>query len=450
MRDLVLTVKDGKFTQRVLQSAARPGARRVFANTAWLFAERAVRLGVGVVVTALVARYLGPDRFGLLSYAIAFASLFGAIATLGLDEIVIRDIVRSPGASAEILGTTFVLKLAASIVTVALAVGGIALVRPGDTGYLALVAVVSAGTVFTAFNAIDLWFQSQVLSKHVVLARNTSYLLTAGARLTLVWVSAPVIAFAALLSGELLLTAISLSFAYHITGKSFRCWHVTIRRGRTLLAQSWPLMLSGIAILIYMRIDVIMLGQMTSETEVGIYGAATRLSEIWYVVPLAIVSSVFPAIVRSREADRLLYNRRLLRLLSLMSMLAIGVALPLTFLSGWLVAIVFGPSFHAAAPVLAIHIWAALFVFWGVAQQPWFVNEGLMRLSLTRTACGAVVNVVLNLFLIPAYGSIGAAISTVIAYAVAVVLLNAFDSRTRDIFVLQLKSLFPRSLFGRA
>ena len=111
----------------------------------------------------------------------------------------------------------------------------------------------------------------------------------------------------------------------------------------------------------------------------------------------------------------------------------------------------FGHRYDAAAPVLAVHIWASLFVAWGVAQEPWNIAEGLLRLTLIRTVIGAAVNIGLNLALIPRYGSLGAAWATLIAYAFAAVLGNLLSPKTRRIFVLQVKSLaFPWYLLRRA
>jgi PST family polysaccharide transporter len=204
-----------------------------------------------------------------------------------------------------------------------------------------------------------------------------------------------------------------------------------------------------VAITIYMRIDAVMLREMAGERQVGIYAAATRISEIWYVVPLAMLASVFPSVVKVREANPALYQQRLLRLFSLMSGFSLTLAIPIALLSTRLVKLLYGGDYAQAGPVLAVHIWASLFVFLGSAQETWNVAEGLLRLSLYRTVAGAVINVVLNVVLIPRYGSLGAAWATVVSYAFAAVFGNLFSARTRPIFVLQMKSLlFPRYLFS--
>jgi PST family polysaccharide transporter len=433
----------------VLGTRVSPGLRRIAANTSWLMLDRLVRLGMAAVVGVWIARYLGPTRFGTLSYAIAFVTLFGAFATLGLDSIVIRDLVRAPGERHEIVGTAFALKAGGGAIAALLAFGGIFLLRPHDTTTQILVAVVAASTIFTAFDVIDLSFQSEVASKYVVFARTSAFVVSSIARIALILVAAPLAAFGAMVTVEAALAALGLVLVYRRCGGSLGLWRRRTSRARTLLGQGWPLMFSGVAIAIYMKIDQVMLGQMASDRDVGIYAAAVRLSELWYFIPLTIVSSVFPAIIRAREVDQQVYTERILQLFSLMAAIALTIAIPMTFLATPLVTFAFGAPYAAAGPVLSVHIWASLFVFWGVAQGPWFVTEGLMRLTLYRTAAGAAANVLLNLVLIPRYQSMGTAIATVVSYGLAAVVANAFSSKTRGLFVLQMKSLaFPRYLLG--
>lgn len=173
-----------------------PKLLKVAANASWLFADRFLRMGVGLVVGVWVARYLGPEQFGLYNYAIAFVSLFSAFATLGLDNIVVRDLVRDPTCRDEILGTTFALKLIGGIFTLLLTVGIISLLRPNETLTHWLVGIIAVGMIFQAFDAIDFWFQSQTQSKFTVYARSTGFLLITIVKLILIWMQAPLIAFA--------------------------------------------------------------------------------------------------------------------------------------------------------------------------------------------------------------------------------------------------------------
>lgn len=419
----------------------RQTLQKIISNTGWLFADKALRMGVGLLVSVWVARYLGPGQFGLLNYVGAFVALFSTFATLGLDGIVVREIVRHPGEETEILGSAFVLKLIGGVLTLLAAVGSISLMRQGDPLTRSLVGIVAAGTLFQAFDVIDFWFQSQVLSKYTVIAKNGAFIVIALAKVVLILLQAPLIAFALAGLAEIALGAVGLVVTFRRNGHTVREWQGSTRRCRELLANSWPLILSGLSVAVYMKIDQVMLGEMVGNEAVGIYTSATKISEIWYFIPVAIVSSVFPSIIHARNDDEGLYYRRVQRLFSLMTALSLSIAVPMTVLSTTLVVILYGKGFLSAGPVLAVHIWASLFVFLGVAQGSWDLTENLTRLALFRIAAGALLNVVLNLFLIPAYSVMGAAVATVISQAFCAVILNAANAKTRRIFYCQIKSL---------
>ena len=394
-----------------------PELRKIISNIGWLFADRVLRMGVGLIVTAWVARYLGPQQFGLFNYAGAFVSLFGVLATLGLDQIVVRDMVREPSCKDETLGTAFVLKLSGGILTILVTTGTIFLLRPDDQLTHWLVGITAAGTIFDAFNTIDFWFQLQVKSKYTVIAKNTAFILVTLIRITLLQMQAPLIAFAWALLAENALGAVGLEIAYKVKGQSLLAWRASLLRAKTLLKESWPLLLSGLAIMVYLRIDQIMLGQLADDKAVGIYSAATRISELWYYIPIAIVTSVTPSIVEAKKVSETLYYNKLQKLFNIMAVLAYMIALPMTFLSKYIVVIIFGQNYVASGGVLSIHIWAALFVFFGWSKGIWIVAEGLTMFSLLATTSGAVINILLNFWLLPIYRETGAAIATVISYA---------------------------------
>ncbi len=416
--------------------------QKIIGNTGWLFADRLSRMGVELSIGVWVARYLGPGQFGLFNYALAFVKLFGPLATLGLDTIVVRDLVRDPAGREETLGTALGLKLLGGGAALVSSVAAIGLLRPGDGLTRGLVAIIAAGLVIQSLDAIDLWFQSQVQSRYTVPPKNAAFVLIALVKVVLIQLRAPLIAFALAGLAEIALGAVGLMIAYRMTGQRLGAWRFSLRRARQLLAACWPLLLSGVAIMIYMKIDQVMLGSMVGDQAVGVYAAAARISEVWYFIPTAIVASAFPAIVEARKVNETDYYRHLQNLFDLMAGLAFALAVPMTFFSGLVVHVLYGPAYAGAAPILTIHIWAALFVFLGVAQSPWDTTEGLTRLALLRTAAGALVNVAVNLVLLPAYAGLGAAIATVVAYAVSACLANVMDGRTRQILRLQMRAIF--------
>ncbi|OKH11239.1 flippase [[Limnothrix rosea] IAM M-220] len=411
----------------------------VFQNIAWLFFEHISRMAFGLVIGAWVARYLGAEQFGILNYAIAFIGLFSPLANLGLDSLVIRTVVHEPELKDQILGTTFWLKLLSSLLCCGLVLGAIFWIRSEDLVIIQVVAILATASIFQAFDVVDFWFRSQVQSKFTVIAKNSVFLLITGFKVLLVIWKAPLITFAWVMFAETSLGAIALIGMYRFRGYDFSlAWSLDL--AKRLLKESWPLILSGLSVMIYMKIDLIMLGEMVGDEAVGLYAAAIKLSEIWYFIPTAITASVAPSIYAAKKNDELSYNTKIEKLIRLLVQLSLILAVPISIFSMWIIPIIYGQEYSQSGIILSIHIWASLFVFMGVASSPWFIAENLTHLSFLRTFLGAIINLFLNYLLIPSYAGVGAALATVISQAVASYLSNGLTPVTRPIFNLQSKA----------
>ncbi|MGC2614807.1 MAG: flippase [Terracidiphilus sp.] len=419
-----------------------PGLRRILGNMGWLMVDRVIRMGMGLFVGVWVARYLGPAQFGSLNFAAAFVALFGSVTTLGLDGIVVREVLQKAEDTCEILGTTLALRGGAGLVAMAASIGTLALIQRHDRMALLLVSILSLTLVFQALDTIDVFFQSQVRSKITVWAKNAAFLLFVVVRVYLVIAKAPLWTFAVAMTGEVALGAAGLVLGYRLSGGRLSSWRSSKKRATELLKQSWPVIFSAMAVMVYMRLDMVMLKMMQGDFAVGLYAAATRISEVWYFIPMAIVSSVSPAIMRAKDDPALFYGR-LRKLFSLMTLSACVIGSIVALASNAIVRILYSSGYRGAGPVLAVHVWASVFVFLGVAQSPFDVTKSLFKLSLYRIVAGAVINVVMNLYLIPRYSAMGAAIATVVSYAISGVFSNVFSAQTRPIFYMQMRSFIP-------
>ena len=398
-------------------------------------------MGVGLFVGVWIARYLGPEQFGLLSFATSVVGLFGAIAGLGLRGIVVRDIVRDAKSREETLGTAAALHFIGGVLAYGLILGVIFWLKPEDTLAKALVAILGSTLLFRVSEVAVFWFESQVQSKYTVWVQSSAFLIFAAIKVALLINQAPLIAFAWATMVEALLVALLLFVLLDFRGVRLRQLRVTASRAKSLFRDSWPLLISGIAIVVYMKIDQIMLGHLLGNEAVGIYSAAVRISGTWYFIPIMIVASVFPAILEAKKRSQVEYYERLQRLYDLMVLISVGIALPMTFLSAPVVTLLFGESYAESGSVLAIHIWAAVFVFLGVASDKWFLAENRQILSFQRTLLGAAMNVPLNLFLIPRFGVIGAALATVASQATVAWLFDLIQPETRSMFFMKIRSI---------
>lgn len=418
------------------------GFKRYFANTSWMIGERVIRRVVALFVGAYVARYLGPERFGLLSYAMSLAILFSAIGAMGLDGIVVRDLVKEPDKSQDLLGTAFVLKIIGASLLLVL-VFFAARLMSDDRFTVILVLIIAGGTFFQAFQVIDFFFQAKVLAKFPCIARFASLLVSSISKLVLIALNAPLIWFAWVLVLESLIVNLSLVVLYRKQGMSAFHWKFKKDVATGLLRDSWPLILSGMAIMVYMRIDQIMIKEMLGSEAVGNYAAAVNLSEAWYFIPVMVCNSLFPAIMTAKTVNDRFYHQRLQKLYFFMVWCAIAVALPTTFLSEFVITLLFGPDYIQSAAVLNIYIWSGVFVFLGVASGKWFLAENLQKYSFYNAVAGGISNIILNLLLIPEFGIKGAAIATIISYGISSYLAMIFFKCIRINFRLATTAFNP-------
>jgi len=429
--------------------ARRPVLAKVIRNFGWQSFDKLFRMGVGVFVSVLITRYLGPDRFGVFSYALAFAGMFTTVAGLGLDRIVIREISKDTSRKEAILGTAFWMKLAGGVGTFLVILAAIGALKSHDTLVIVLTAVFGAALIFNSLDVVDFWFQAQIRSKYPVLARNSAFILVSVIKVGLVFASASLLSLTLATAAESVFAAAALALAYRWAGNSLRAWKLDRGLARTLLAESWPLIISGFAILIYMRIDQVMLGSLLDDRAVGLYAAAVKFSEIWYFIPLGISSSVFPVLVDYFKGNPAVFFRKYQNIFNVMAILSVGLAVVMTFISSRLAVLIYGPEFRDSGPVLAIHIWAGVFVFLGVAASIWTMVNGYQKFALWAALAGAAAKISLNLLVIPAYGIVGAAATMVISQAVASYFVYAASAKTRKIFIMMTRALFMPWRFNR-
>jgi PST family polysaccharide transporter len=419
---------------------AGPGAQRAAGNLGWLLAERVLRLGLNFGVGIWVSRYLGPEQFGSLSYVMALVAVASILAELGLEAVVRREVIATPEAAASAVAAARLLRFA----------GGMA-------GYVLLGAVVALGgtnpeerilllvlglTLFQpALLAVDLWFQARLEAKYSTIAQTCALAGGAAVRIALVLGKAPLTAFAWAAVGEMIIAAVLLGLLAQRRGLNAPVRGVNRPLMKRLLEESWPLMASGFAVVLYMRIDAVMLRAIRGESDVGIYAAATRFAEIWYFVPVALASSLLPAILRARERGDEAYRRRWQQVFDMNAALAFAIAIAGALTAPWLVQVCYGEAYAASAGVMVLHIWSCLFVFLGVARGQWLVNEKHSYFYLASSAAGAGANVALNAWLIPGWGAKGAAIATLISFAGSAWLSSFFHPGVREVGWMQTRAL---------
>ncbi len=416
------------------------GMNLLIGNLVRLLSDQVLQVGVGVFVGVWVARYLGPTQFGLLNYAIALVSLFASATARGLGTLVVRDIARDPECKEETLGTAFVIQLAGGIITLVAAAGAIAVLNPDDILTLWLVGILAAATMFQSFETINFWFQSQLQSKYTAVAKNSVSLLIAGIRIGLIQVRAPLIAFAWVMLAEAVVAGLAIALVYQSKGNDFKLWRISWERGKQLLQESWPLALSSLAVFIYSKIDLIMLGSL-DKTELGFYAVAVKLSEICDFLPMIIAAAIFPKLAQLREKNYAEYLKKFQIYSDAMLFLWLGVAVPVSVLAPFIVQTLYGEQYAASSGVLSIYVWTQFGTNFGIARNTYFALEGQLRYNIYLTVAGSIFNIVLNYLLIPQYGALGATVATLITYFYVTILVNFYIKELKPFASLILGSL---------
>ena len=394
------------------------GFRKYFTNTSWLLGERILRMGISLFVGIYVARYLGPERYGLLSYALSFVWLFSSLASFGLDDILVRELVKIPDQRQNLIGTVFWLKLFGTLV-MGSAIATVMLFKTENQQTYWLIAIITFGFLFQATNVVELYFQAQVQSKFTVRAQVVQLFITSIFKIFLVFSESELVWFALALMLDQALVALLFLILYRWKVERFPFFYLNWVKTKLLIRDAWPLIFSGVMISVYMKIDQVMLKEMLNAKAVGVYAAAVKLCEAWYFVPTVFTASLFPAIISAKQKNEELYKNRLQKLYDLMVWSSLSVAVPTAFLADWVIIILYGVEFNGAANVLRIYIWAGVFTFLGVASFKWLIAENLQHISFYLYAIGSIVNIVCNWFLIPIYGISGAAFASFISYGIA-------------------------------
>jgi O-antigen/teichoic acid export membrane protein len=422
-----------------LSSAA--ALSRLAANTSWLLAERAISITAAVGVGLYFARYLGPENYGLYSYALGLFGIFATISKLGINPLVIGEAVEAPGSQASILGSAFALRMAASLICVVL-LNLAAWLVVDEPVVRHLTLILSAAILFAPFETITHWFEASVSMKPVAIARSAAALLGATAKLVMILSGFALVTFAWLVPAEALILAALLIAIYYRRGFRVTDWKQDAVFIGRLAREGAPLFLSTLAVMTYMKIDQVMLGAMSSAREVGYYGAAVKISEMFYFLPVLVSGLLFPYLIKFERRSESDFRQAFQLMCDGLAWMALAIAIPITVLATPIIHLAYGDSYLPSARILVIHVWAGLFVFVEAMRSKWFVIRQVTRFQFMTTAIGAILNIGLNLYLIPKYQGLGAAMATLGSYGIAVVFSCFLYKDTREVGTILTKAIF--------
>lgn len=414
----------------------------------WQLAERGSRAGLGFALSVVIARTLGPADFGIYSYALATIALFAFLGQAGLDALLMREIVRAPERVASILSGGLCLRWGGAVCAAIGSIGMTMLFASTDTqSAILLVCILSLSGLLQAGWVVESLLLANRRFADVAQAKMSAYVFAAVLRLGALLLPSPLVclAIAIVLESLLCLMLLWRASRHHVAIDGASLGKPDFQHIAALAKLAAPMLLSAFTVAVYSRIDVFMLGRMLGSEAAGLYTAGTLLSEGFYLLPTAVMTAAGPRLAQLYLRDETAFGHELHRVLRLLSAAGLGIALAVTLLAPLVLPWLFGPTYALASPILQIHIWSTWAVFVSAASDPYYINHDLRRHYLLKTAVAAIVNIGLNLVLIPRLGPVGAAWATLVAYTSSAILIGALSPRTRPLFRIQLRALvgFP-------
>lgn len=415
--------------------------RSVVKNVYWAVLGKVVNLVSALFVGILVARYLGPEQYGLMNYVISFVSLFAVLANFGLDNIEVRELARNHSERDRILGTAFSLKIFFAFATICL-IAVVLCVFESDSFTAWMILIYSFSIVLGSFNVIRNYFTSIILNEYVVKTEIIRTLAGALIKVVLLLVNAPLSWFIVACTFDFALVAGGYVYSYRRKVNSMSYWRFDKRLARYLIKQSFPLLLSGAAVIIYQRIDQVMIGTMIDKTSVGYFSTACRFSELILFLPGIMAQTVTPLLVHAKERDLQEYAFKRQQFVNVVVWISIALSVCMSVSSFWLISWTFGSQYLAAVPVLQIMAFKALGMALSSAGGQLIIIEKIQKWAFIRNVIGCVCCVGLNLLLIPTYGIVGSAVVTIITVLLSGFLSNALIPSYRHIFQIQVRALW--------
>lgn len=419
---------------------------RFIKNTGWLVGGKVFQMLISLVITSITARYLGPNNYGLMNYTNAYISFFSSLCTLGLNGIIVKELVSNRENEGEILGTALIMRLVCSMISM-ISIYFLLLNINNSNKELVMVGMLqSISILFSSFDVINFWYQSNLQSKYTTIIQSIAYVVMSIYRVIILILGKNVSWFAFAVSLDTIVVALILIYSYKINknqGQNLRFSKQWVKR---LLKQSYPLIISGIMVTIYGQMDKIMIGQILDNKQVGLYSTAIAITGLWSFIPIAFIDSAHPIIMEQKNINQTMYIKRLKQLYAFIIWLSFIYAFFMMIFSKYIILILYGKDYLDAQGALSITVWYCAFSYLGAAKNIWIVCENKMKYELFFTLVGATSNIVLNLVLIPTFGINGAAIATLCTQIITNFLIMFVFKETRDNAKLVLSSFFLKDV----
>lgn len=417
-----------------------PNRRKIVKNVSWAVAGKIVNVIYALFIGVLVARYLGPEQFGLMNYVISYVTLFSIIATFGLNGIEVRELAKMPEKKDAILGTAFIIRFILSLFTI-LTIIITLLIFESDKYTMVMVIVYSSYLIASSMDVIRNYFTSIVQNEYVVKTEIIRTIVGAGIKILLLVNKCSLTWFIVANTFDFFFIAGGYMYSYRKKVGNIMKWTFDLRIAKFLSKESFPLLLSGAATIIYQRIDQIMIRNMIDNSALGQFSVALRITNLVVFIPNIIASTITPILVEAKQKNYKLYLKKREQFMDGIIWSSILMALIVSITANPAISLLFGDKYLDAIPVLQILAWKAVLIGLFVGSGQIMIIENIQRWAVLRNLIGMLICVIANYLLIPTLGIIGSAIATLITMLFTGFIAHIFIKPYRFLFKMQLNSL---------
>ncbi|MFZ2038545.1 MAG: flippase [Minisyncoccia bacterium] len=434
----------------IKEKIEHPGFQKYTKNMGWAFASRVFSLIISFFIGALIARYLGPERYGSLNYVLSFVTIFAFLSSFGIDNILARDIIKEKEKTEEILNTAFTIKLFGSLlVFIIIIFFSFFVINRNDNYINILIFIYSLQFLTYPINVIDTYFQAIAKNKYLFISQFFATVVVSGLKLFLIFQGFGVGWFIIALVVEALVYSLIILYIFQKNGHRLK-FKINLSLTKKMLSDSWPFILNSAFFLIYSRIDQIIIKKMMNNEALGLYSAGVKPAEIWYFIPLLICSSFFPALVNAKISDEKVYENRVKKIFFLIVGISVFIALFEFIFAEYIILLLFGSNYSGAVEVLKIYTWAGVAISIVTVLSQYLVIENKAKTIMISSSAGAIVNIFLNLWFIPIWGIIGSAYATLLSYSIIPLFIWLFsNSGRKNIRKIFLKLAWPFFKLGK-
>lgn len=413
---------------------------RTLINAGYLIAGKIVQMLFGIAVSILTTRYLGPANYGLISYATAYTAFFTSLCTLGINSVLVKELVDHPDEEGTVLGTALFLRAVSSFCSAIAIICISSIIDKQEPGTILVVAVSCIGMVFHIFEIFNYWFQRRLESKITARATFIAYVISLLYKVYLLISGKSVLYFALVSSIDYLSLGIILLYEYKRCGGQQLAF--SWKYGKQLLCRSCHFILTGLMVSIYNQTDKLMLKHMIGETEIGYYATAVTLCSMWCFILSAVIDSMYPTIMEAaKKNNEKEFKKRNIQLYAIVFYMSVAVSLVITVLAKPIVYILYGEQYLPTVSSLRIVTWYTAFSYLGVARNAWIVAKNRQKFLLPIYIISAATNIILNYLLIPFYGAPGAAFASFVTQVATILVVPFFIRDIKENSILMLDAI---------